>query len=216
MTTRWSKPLVYVITNRRMLPQQSGNHLNALIEFIKRAIDAGVDLLQIRERDLPARDLLLLTDTAAKTALGSNTRVLVNDRADVAACAGVGVHLRTTSMSPEVIREGFGPTLLAGASTHSLDEAEAAERGGVSFVVFGPVFETESKLQYGRPVGPEALAMVTSRLKIPVLALGGIREDNLGAVLDAGASGIAGISIFARSQNLERLVQTIKGGSAHG
>jgi thiamine-phosphate pyrophosphorylase len=199
-----------------MLPQQSGNHLNALIEFIKRAIDAGVDLLQIRERDLPARDLLSLADTAAKTALGSNTRVLVNDRADVAACAGVGVHLRTTSLSPEALREGFGSQLLAGASTHSLEEAEAAERGGVSFVVFGPVFETASKLRYGRPVGTEALGMVASRLKIPVLALGGISEDNFGAALDAGAAGIAGISIFARSQNLEQLMQKIKGGSGPG
>jgi thiamine-phosphate pyrophosphorylase len=196
-----------------MLPQPSGNQLNALIDFIKRAITAGVDLLQIRERDLPARDLLSLADTAARIALGSRTRVLVNDRADIAACAGVGVHLRTTSLSPEAVGKSFGPTLLAGASTHSVEEAEAAEQGGAAFVVFGPVFQTASKLSYGRPLGLEALGAVASRLRIPVLALGGIQEDNLRQALDRGAAGIAGISIFARSQNLDRLVQTIKSSS---
>ena len=76
-----------------------------------------------------------------------------------------------------------------------------------------PIFQTESKNLYGPPLGPEAFGSVASRLRIPVLALGGIQEDNFREALDAGAAGIAGISIFARSENLERLVRTIKSGS---
>jgi thiamine-phosphate pyrophosphorylase len=199
-----------------MLPQKSGDPLNSLIEFIKRAIAAEVDLFQIRERDLSARDLLYVSDAAAKLATGTNTRILVNDRADIAACAGVGVHLRTASLRPEVVRQTLGSGLLVGASTHSIEEATAAELGGVDFVVLGPIFETESKRVYGPPIGSGALKRVASRLRIPVLALGGIREDNIGEALDAGAAGIAGISIFARSEGLERLVRTIKNISGSG
>ena len=196
-------------------PLTSSDQLSALTELISRAVDAEVDLLQIRERDLSARDVLSLVDFAAGIAKGSNTRILVNDRADIAACAGVGVHLTTRSLNPRDIREAFGreafgSELLMGASTHSLEEAENAALGGVDFVVFGPIFETESKREFGPPLGLEALARVTSRLRIPVLALGGINGQNFRKVLEARAAGIAGISIFSEAGNLKRLVKEIK------
>ena len=196
-----------------MLPPGNSAQLSDLTELISRAVDAEVDLLQIRERDLSVRHVLELADLAAGIAGGSNTRILVNDRADVAACAGVGVHLTTRSLNPRVVREAFGSELLIGASTQSPEEVQNAALGGVDFVVFGPVFETESKIKYGPPVGLEALGRVTSRVRIPVLALGGINEQNFGQALDAGAAGIAGISIFTEAVDLKHLVTAIRNSS---
>jgi len=193
-----------------MLPLRNSVQLNALTELISRAVDAEVDLLQIRERDLSACELLALADFATGIAGGSNTRILVNDRADIAACAGAGVHLTTRSLNPNVVREAFGSQLLIGASTHSMEEVRNAALGGVDFVVFGPIFETESKLEYGPPVGLDALGRVNSDAQIPVLALGGINERNFRQALEAGAAGIAGISMFSEAGDLGRLVKTIR------
>jgi thiamine-phosphate pyrophosphorylase len=168
-------------------------------------------MVQIRERDLPARDVLFVTESIAESAHSTGARVLVNDRADIAASAGAGVHLTTHSLTVEVVRAGFGPDTLVGVSTHAFDDVRAAEQGGADFVVFGPVFETASKKEYGEPVGVEALHQVATRLSIPVLALGGIKLSNFREALDAGAAGVAGISMFIEAQDLGGLVATIKG-----
>jgi thiamine-phosphate pyrophosphorylase len=169
-----------------------------------------VDLVQIRERDLSARDLLLIADSVAVMARRTDAHVLINDRADVAACAGVGVHLTTRSMSPDIVRNAFDQNMLIGMSTHSLAEAQLAARTGADFIVFGPVFETESKKQYGPPVGIEALRMVTNRVRIPVLALGGINSHNYREAIEAGASGIAGISLFSKYSEIDNIVRAIR------
>lgn len=206
-----STPLLYLITDRKMLPRQSsGSDLAFLIDFINRAVAAGVDMVQVRERDLPARDIAYLTETVAKSARPAGVRVLVNDRADIAACAADGVHLTTRSLTADVVRRAFGPDMLIGVSTHNFDEASAAARGGADFIVFGPVFETVSKKAYGEPVGVEALRETAARLSIPVLALGGISLSNFHEVLDAGAAGVAGISMFTGEPDLASVVNTIK------
>jgi thiamine-phosphate pyrophosphorylase len=134
----------------------------------------------------------------------------VNDRADLAACSATGVHLTTRSIAADVIRRAFGPSLLIGVSTHSIREAEEAEQRGAHFLVFGPVFETESKRVYGPPVGLKPLAEVATRVRIPVLALGGINLSNFRDALDCGASGVAGISLFARAEDLSSVVRRLK------
>ena len=187
--------------------------IEVLMDFIERALAGGVDMIQIRERDLPARDLISLTEHIVRLARPRDSSVLVNDRADVAAATGAGVHLTTKSMRPETIRSAFGSDILIGASTHSLEEAMAAERGGADFVVFGPVFETGSKKIYGPPVGLDALGEVTVHLNIPVLALGGIKLSNFDQALDRGAAGIAAISLFTEAEDLGSVVQAIKGRS---
>ena len=129
---------------------------------------------------------------------GSSTLLLVNDRFDVALAAGAdGVHLTEASLSPRVVRQTCGEEFVIGASTHSLESARAARDGGVDFVVFGPVFETESKRAYGPPQGLEKLREVASALEgFPVLAIGGITIDNAFSCFAVGASGVAGISWF--------------------
>ena len=207
-----STPLVYVITDRRLLfPQARIRELTFLIEFTERAVAAGVDIVQIREPDLSARDLLSVVEATAELSYKSGGGVLINDRADIAVCAAAGVHLTTRSLSAEVVRRSFGPELMIGVSTHSIEEAKAAECGGADFIVFGPVFQTASKKQYGEPVGLEALRRVAAGLSIPVLALGGINPTNFREALDTGAKGIAGISMFAKAPDLNSLVATIKG-----
>ena len=129
---------------------------------------------------------------------GSETRLLVNDRADIAAAAGAdGVHLTSQSLPANVVRKMFGSDFVIGASTHSLDEARAAQTAGADFVVFGPIFETESKRAFGEPQGLEKLAEVAVELQpFPVIAIGGITTENAALCLVSGASGVAAIRMF--------------------
>jgi len=174
-------------------------------------------MLQIRERDLPARVLYRLTKAVTDRVRERGTMVLVNDRADIAACTGAGVHLTTRSLTAEVVRSAFGKDIVIGVSTHNREEAETAERGGADFIVFGPVFETAGKAEYGEPVGLDALRRVATSSRIPVIALGGLKPTNFHQALDAGAAGVAGISMFidsflesAQSQTLSEMVSTLK------
>jgi thiamine-phosphate pyrophosphorylase len=204
-------PSVYLITDRRRLKSSDDkDHVQALIDFIDNALAAGIDMVQIREPDLPARDVFNVACRAADSAARWGAKVLVNDRADIAAAAGTGVHLTTRSIDVAVIRRCFSQDILIGASTHSLREARAAEADGADFVVFGPVFETESKRIYGPPVGIESLRETASRLRVPVLALGGVTASNFRLPLEAGAAGIAGISLFTDTADLSSLVRAIK------
>ncbi len=159
---------------------------------------AGVSLIQLREKNLTAKTLFELARGAASITRGSATRLLVNDRADVALAAGAdGVHLAANSISAGIIRRSFGPNFLIGASAHSLDEARAAEESGADFAVFGPVFDTPSKRIYGNPLGLEKLRNAAQALKpFPLLAIGGITLENFQDTLRAGAVGVAAIRLF--------------------
>jgi thiamine-phosphate pyrophosphorylase len=163
-----------------------------LLARVNAAIREGIDIIQIREKDLDGRSLYELVCRIRDAAAGSHTRVLVNDRLDVALAAGVdGVHLPSNGLPAARVRP-FVKTL--GCSIHSLEEAIQAERDGADFAVFGAVFETPGK----QPAGLEALREVAAAVKIPVLAIGGITHENTRAVLEAGAAGIAAIRLFQR------------------
>ena len=167
-------------------------------------------MIQIRERDLTARELFSLAEHVAAALSDANAKLLINDRADIAACVGCGVHLTTRSLTASVVREAFGSEMLVGASTHNIDEAREAESGRADFIVFGPVFETESKKAYGPPVGLESLRAVADKSRIPVLALGGVSAANFQDALHAGAAGVAAISLFTEAEDLEATVRRIK------
>jgi thiamine-phosphate pyrophosphorylase len=217
MSLNLSKPILYLITRgatTETTTSESPEFQDILFQ-VSSAVEAGINLIQIREKNLSARMLFELTERAVEIASGTSTRLLVNDRADIASGAGAdGVHLTTRSLETAVIRKTFGDQILIGASTHTLPEATAARDAGADFAVFGPVFETESKAQYGEPVGPERLAEVARALSgFPVLALGGINTGNAADCLRDEASGVAGISLFSNARNLKMVVNAIKSGA---
>ncbi len=171
--------------------------LGAWIEALARA---GVDAVQIREKDASDLELFELVSLAVARA-ASRLRVLVNGRADVALAAGAtGVHLPADGVPVEAVRRLAGRRLLVGCSTHSLDEIERAREAGADYVYFGPIFETPGK----SAVGIEALGRAT-RLGVPVIALGGIRIDRLEAVAESGAAGVAAIRMFSQPAGLAEL-----------
>ncbi len=177
--------LRYYITDRL----SNGWSTTTLLDCIERNVDRGVDYIQIREKDLTAKDLFDLTKRAVEIATGSRTRILVNDRVDIALCAGAaGVHLRRNSITPEILRQTFGKDLLIGASCHFIEDVTANQ--AADFLVFGPVFESPGK---GPPQGLERLARAAAASRIPVFALGGVNARNAQACLEAGAAGIAAI-----------------------
>jgi thiamine-phosphate pyrophosphorylase len=182
-----------------------------LLPRILEAARAGVDLIQIREKDLAARPLVELVRRAVEGARGTRARILVNDRLDIAlALHTAGVHLPASSLPASAVRRIIPSGLLVGVSCHSREEAMEAEASGADYILLGPIFETPSKLAYGPPLGLDKLREVAVQLRIPVLALGGITVERVKSCLQAGASGIAGISLFQTCDSLEELVQELK------
>ena len=170
----------------------------SILRLVEAAVAAEVPLLQLREKSLTARVLYELATQAAVIARGSTTRLLVNDRFDIALAAGAdGVHLTTCSLPTNVIRSLCKEDFLIGVSTHSLPSAQQAQQEGADFAVFGPVFETPAKQIFGEPQGLEKLREVARALPgFPIFAIGGIDLDNAAGCFRAGASGIAAIRLF--------------------
>jgi thiamine-phosphate pyrophosphorylase len=176
----------YYITDRHSCPD--------ILASIRNAAEAGVDLIQIREKDLNSRDLLDLTRRALRAVSLWPAKILVNERTDVALAAGAhGVHLPSRSILPCEFRRITAPGFLIGVSCHS--KAELAEAKGADFAVFGPVFDTPGK---GPPLGLDSLREAARISPIPIYALGGITLENASLCIQAGTEGIAGVRLFQR------------------
>ncbi len=215
-----SKPILYLITHGATTEATTANspEFGQILDQIAEAVTAGLDLIQIREKRLTGRVLCALVSEGARLTRDNHTKLLVNDRADIALGAGAdGVHLTAQSLDATTIRRTFGAEFLIGASTHSLDEARAARDQGADFVVFGPVFETESKRGFGPAKGVAELAAVVREIReFPVLALGGVSLANAAKCLAVGAHGLAGIGLFDEPANFGKLCSAIRPGERSG
>ncbi len=209
--------LCYITDRRALAPQPPFGKLRAVSEVepllsrIAEAAWAGVELIQIREKDLGTRELVELTRGALEAARGTAARVVVNDRLDVALALGAGgVHLARESLPARVVRRMVPEGFLIGVSCHSLDEALEAESSHADYILLGPIFPAPSKLRYGPPLGLETLRTVATHVTIPVLALGGMTVEKVSECLAAGASGVAGISVFQNCASLEERVRQLR------
>lgn len=158
--------------------------------WLSEAVGAGIDIIQLREHDLPAATLRELTRNVSSLCDGAPTRVLVNDRADVALVAGAhGVHLRDDHWSAPRVR-ALNPAWIIGRSVH--DETTAPVVSGIDFVVFGAVFGSA-----GKPArGVDALRVMAGASPVPVVAIGGVTVDNAPLAMAGGAAGVAAIRMF--------------------
>ncbi|SRR5579884_2372980 len=182
------------ITDRRTLAAGE-SFLSAIARNL--AGEDGPDWIQIREKDLSARELFAFVRSAMGLPNPRGVKILVNSRVDVAQAAGAaGAHLPSDSAPPKLWRSVTPAGFLLGVSCHSLEEVRAAEREGADYVVYGPVFPPRSKAAGLQSQGLANLARAAAAVKIPVLALGGITRANAAECVSAGAAGVAGISMF--------------------
>lgn len=201
LTTR--RPIRYLITTGEATPSNFPDKAEDLLATIRRAVAHGIELIQIREKNLTPKLLFELAIKAASLTRHSNTKLLINDRFDIALAAGAdGVHLTASSLSAAFVRRCVPSDFLIGVSTHSSDEIEAAKAGNADFAVYGPVFSTPGK---GDPTGLADLREIcTAANGFPILALGGVDGSNVGDVISSGASGVAAIRYLNDFVNIKQ------------
>ncbi len=191
--------MIYLITKGETTSANFVDSKRQIIDIIKVAVESEISHIQIREKLLPAKLLFELTTEAVKITKNSDTKLLVNDRADVAFAANAdGVHLTSTSIPTEIIRQNYPRNFIIGVSTHTLAKAQNAQENGANFVTFSPIFSKTEK-------GIDELRNVSQRLKpFPVIALGGIDEANYREVCKV-ADGFAAIRFLNNADNLRKL-----------
>ncbi len=193
---------LYLVTDRH---QTAGR---PLLSVVGRAVRAGVRAVQLRERDLPTRELLSLAADLQREVPEAN--LFINDRVDLAlALVSHGVHLRESSLPTPVVRGMLRPQQLLGRSVHSIDGVEAAECQGADFVVLGPIYDTPSKQEYGPPLGLRVLEHAARTARIPIFAIGGITAARAREVRRAGGFGIAVLSSILSASNVEQSTEEL-------
>ena len=192
------RPALCLVTDRRAVDPDARTlaaQLIALERQLDEALQVGIDLIQLREGDLSARDLLDLAERVAARARQTGTRVLVNDRADVAfSIDDVGLHLKSDGPAAASVRALAGIGRLIGRSAH--DPIDFPLSDGADFLIFGTVFQSASKPPGTVPAGVDALRRACTTATMPVLAIGGVAPDRAGECRHAGAAGMAAIGIF--------------------
>jgi thiamine-phosphate pyrophosphorylase len=211
------------VTDRDLLTETAAESAGEiLLRKIEAAAAAGLNWIQIREKDLSGRDCAQLAlDALQRVARFSAGRtapvkILVNDRLDIALSEGAGgVHLSESELPVAEVKQlaksaGASAEFLIGKSCHSLEAAKSAEGSGADYIFFGPIFATPSKAAFGAPQGLERLAAVGRAVSIPVIAIGGITLANSAACLANGASGIAAIRLFQGAPDIAAVVNSLR------
>ena len=193
---------LYLVTDRH---QTRGRPME---KVVREALMAGVRAVQLREKDLAAREFLRWARLFRVLTVEFGAKLMINDRADICLAVGAdGVHLTGDSLPIPVVRKILGPDRLIGQSTHDFSQVMAAEESGADFVVLGPVYDTPSKRSMGRPLGLAVCRETVSRCSVPVFAIGGIRPDRIQDVLRTGCRGIAVISAVMNSAEPKEVIR---------
>jgi thiamine-phosphate pyrophosphorylase len=196
---------LYLITDRNVLAP--GISIEAAVE---EALTGGIRAVQLREKDLGIRDLLRIAYSLRGVTARYGAKLFINGRVDVALAVGAdGVHLGATDIPVQAARKAAGGGMLIGASTHSVQEVRKAEQEGADFVTLGPVYETPSKLRYGKPIGIRPLRNLREEVSVPVFAIGGIKRERIEEVVNAGAFGIAVISAVFASGDIKSTTEEL-------
>jgi len=211
-----SAPLICLVTDRRRLHAaraDTGDPIDLVIELVGEASRAGVDLIQVREHDLTARELTGLVEACVRATRDTPARVMVNDRADVALATGAaGVHLRGDSVEAGRLRRIVPAGFLIGRSVDGIEEAvSAASEGGLDYLLFGTVFDSRSTAPGHPQVGVSDLQRASRAVPLPVLGIGGITLHNLAQVAGARAGGVAAIGLFIDPRDQRGRSLTIRG-----
>jgi thiamine-phosphate pyrophosphorylase len=208
------EPVLCLVTDRRRLigTENRDTSCERLIELAREAVAAGIDIIQIRERDLESAALVDLVATIVEIARGSPTRVVVNDRLDIAIASGAGgVHLRADSIAPRAARSIIPAGFVVGRSVHAARDA-ASDADGTDYLIAGTVFPTRSKPTSQLLLGTNGLADVVRTVRVPVLAIGGMTIERTDQVAATGAAGLAAITLFlpSPSRTMVRVVEELR------
>lgn len=187
-----------LVTDRR---QTNGR---PLVPLLQRVLTAAAPAIQLRERDLSARELVALAREVQALTASHRSQLLINDRIDVAlALEGVGVHLRSNSLPVPVARQMLGAQRLLGISVHAVEEAVQAESQGVDYIVLGPIYETPSKQMFGPPLGLHTLEKACKLVRVPIIGIGGVTAARAREMRRAGAFGAAVITAILSATDVE-------------
>jgi thiamine-phosphate pyrophosphorylase len=173
-----------------------------VLHIIGEAVAGGATLIQLRTKKRETREFLQVVTKAAELLRARKIPLIINDRVDIAlACEAGGVHLGQSDMPLPYARKILGKKKIIGISVNTLDEASAAEKEGADYLGVGPIFPTSSKIDVPPVLGLEGVREIRAKIRIPILAIGGINGANVAAVISAGASGVAVISAIAAAEN---------------
>jgi thiamine-phosphate pyrophosphorylase len=175
-----------------------------LVPLLQQVVNAVAPAIQLRERDLSARELVTLACQVQTVTASHRSQLLINDRIDVAlALEGVGVHLRSDSLPVSVARQMLGTQRLLGISAHSVEEAVQGASQGADYIVLGPIYETPSKQLFGPPLGIYTLEKACRLVRIPIIGIGGVTAARAREMRRAGAFGAAVITAILGATDVE-------------
>lgn len=195
---------LYVIIDRRMIKGKSS------IRMAREAIEGGATAIQLREKNMESRDLCNLASSIKKVAKKRRVLFLVDDRVDIALAVDAdGVHLGSEDLPVKIARKLLGKKKVIGATVRDLSQALKAQREGADYLSLGPIFLTRTKKNLPPPRGLKAITQIKKKIRIPLIAIGGINRDNVASVIRAGADGAAVVSAVGEARNVRKATQEL-------